>query len=236
MPFSHLSMPPLPARVRRSSHIAHVIETMIAEGRLRAGDRLPTEAQLCEQFDVSRTTLREAIQMLRSNGLLDVTPGRGSYVRAPAMEGCLHHLLVAAHAHGLAGSEDVHGLHQLVLGHVLGKLGSLTSAEQANLQQHTLAAHASADDNTRHMHRWQLALAEAARTPLARSLLHALLELNQGFYHTCYANVDNVMRAIHTQLRVHAALATRDVEGARRALFKLLDDDRSTTPLHANAA
>jgi DNA-binding FadR family transcriptional regulator len=52
---------------------------MLDEG-LTAGERLPTESQLMERFDVSRTVVREATRLLVERGLVDVRPGRGAIV------------------------------------------------------------------------------------------------------------------------------------------------------------
>src|SRR5262249_43539251 len=56
------------------------IREVIEQGRLRAGDRLPTEAELSEQLGVSRTVVREAVSQLESLGLLSVQRGRGTFV------------------------------------------------------------------------------------------------------------------------------------------------------------
>lgn len=56
----------------------------IAEGRLRVGDKLPTEDQLMRQYAVSRITVRQALDVLRQQGLLERFPRRGSFVTAPS--------------------------------------------------------------------------------------------------------------------------------------------------------
>ncbi len=53
---------------------------MILEGVLQAGERLPAERKLAEQFGVSRPSLREAIQKLVAKGLLVSRQGGGNYV------------------------------------------------------------------------------------------------------------------------------------------------------------
>ncbi|AGH80582.1 transcriptional regulator [Psychromonas sp. CNPT3] len=58
------------------------IEAMILEGTLAVGEKLPPERSLAEQFDVSRPSLREAIQRLESKGLLMRRQGGGTYVQA----------------------------------------------------------------------------------------------------------------------------------------------------------
>jgi GntR family transcriptional repressor for pyruvate dehydrogenase complex len=56
------------------------IEAMIVDGTLAAGQRLPAERELAQQFSVSRPSLREAIQKLEARGLLDRRQGGGTYV------------------------------------------------------------------------------------------------------------------------------------------------------------
>nr|GFD08776.1 hypothetical protein [Tanacetum cinerariifolium] len=60
--------------------IVEQLERMILEGTLRAGERLPAERALAEQFGVSRPSLREAIQKLTAKGLLISRQGGGNYV------------------------------------------------------------------------------------------------------------------------------------------------------------
>jgi GntR family transcriptional regulator len=57
------------------------ITDAIRSGRLRPGDRLPTERQFCEQLEVSRATVRRAIGQLVEEGIVEAQVGRGSFVR-----------------------------------------------------------------------------------------------------------------------------------------------------------
>jgi GntR family transcriptional repressor for pyruvate dehydrogenase complex len=56
------------------------IRSVIEQGHLKAGDRLPTEAELTAQLGVSRSVVREAVSHLESVGLLSVQRGRGTFV------------------------------------------------------------------------------------------------------------------------------------------------------------
>ncbi|TWI52447.1 GntR family transcriptional repressor for pyruvate dehydrogenase complex [Pseudomonas duriflava] len=70
-----------PVRLRRlSDDIVAQLETMILEGTLKPGERLPAERVLAERFGVSRPSLREAIQKLVAKGLLNSRQGGGTYV------------------------------------------------------------------------------------------------------------------------------------------------------------
>ena len=65
---------------RLSDDIVERLEAMILEGTLKAGERLPAERVLAEQFGVSRPSLREAIEKLVAKGLLVSRQGGGNYV------------------------------------------------------------------------------------------------------------------------------------------------------------
>jgi GntR family transcriptional repressor for pyruvate dehydrogenase complex len=52
----------------------------IRDGRLRPGDRLPTEAELVNVFGVGRSSLRESLRALVTLGLIETKPGRGAIV------------------------------------------------------------------------------------------------------------------------------------------------------------
>jgi GntR family transcriptional regulator, transcriptional repressor for pyruvate dehydrogenase complex len=63
-----------------SDRIVEQLENMLLEGSFAPGQRLPAERELAERFDVSRPSLREAIQKLEAKGLLSRRQGGGTYV------------------------------------------------------------------------------------------------------------------------------------------------------------
>jgi DNA-binding FadR family transcriptional regulator len=65
---------------RLSDQIAENLQAMIANNRLSPGERLPSERVLAARLEVSRPSLREAIQKLNSKGLLSTHRGGGTYV------------------------------------------------------------------------------------------------------------------------------------------------------------
>lgn len=67
---------------RRSDIIADQLEERIFDGTFSDGDRLD-EVRLAEQFGVSRTPLREALQRLARSGLVELIPRRGAFVCQP---------------------------------------------------------------------------------------------------------------------------------------------------------
>ena len=65
--------PPVTRRLRLISG------KLIAAGA--PGDRLPSDAELCEQYGVSRMTARQAVQLVATDGLIDRRRGAGTFVR-----------------------------------------------------------------------------------------------------------------------------------------------------------
>lgn len=68
------------AQQKRSDQVSKKLESMIIDGTLKAGDRLPAERELAERFHVSRPSLREAIQSLKTKGLIISRQGGGNYI------------------------------------------------------------------------------------------------------------------------------------------------------------
>ncbi len=62
--------------------IADAIRKKISIGEYKVGEALPTEAQLREEFDCSRVTVRQALKLLIENEELESVQGSGSYVKA----------------------------------------------------------------------------------------------------------------------------------------------------------
>lgn len=67
------------SRMRRSTTADQIKDLILTRG-LKSGDLLPTEAELCETLDVSRSSVREAIRTLSTLDIVDVRHGHGTYV------------------------------------------------------------------------------------------------------------------------------------------------------------
>ena len=78
------------ARSAKKAHevVADQLRQRIVSGELAEGDRLPPEEELTEQFGIARTTLREALRVLESQGLISIKRGRGGgpIVTHPSLE------------------------------------------------------------------------------------------------------------------------------------------------------
>jgi GntR family transcriptional repressor for pyruvate dehydrogenase complex len=74
-------------QAKLSDVILRQLEALIIEGSLQAGEKLPPERELAKQFDVSRPSLREAIQKLEAKGLVNRRQGGGTFVSDQILSG-----------------------------------------------------------------------------------------------------------------------------------------------------
>ncbi|GAA1447879.1 FadR/GntR family transcriptional regulator [Leifsonia poae] len=75
--------------------VAELVD-LIVTGQLKEGDLLPPEGPLSEHFGVSRTVLRESVKRLEEKGLVIVSQGRGTQVRAPGYWNMLDPIVLSA--------------------------------------------------------------------------------------------------------------------------------------------
>lgn len=113
---SDLSPPPV-AIDRRSPipfyfQLTKLLTGEIETGRWNVGERLPSELAICEQFGVSRTTVRQALAALESEGLIRREKGRGTFVNERRSGGWL---LQSAHGFYEEAERAGHAVRSQVL-------------------------------------------------------------------------------------------------------------------------
>nr|WP_240188526.1 FadR/GntR family transcriptional regulator [Nakamurella flavida] len=77
--------------------MADGILTAVIEGSFVAGSALPSEGELALRYGMSRLTVREAIRILRSQGVLEIRRGRGTFVNVPDRWTSLEAIVRAEH-------------------------------------------------------------------------------------------------------------------------------------------
>jgi GntR family transcriptional repressor for pyruvate dehydrogenase complex len=97
--------------------VVNQIHDLIREGKLKAGDQLPSERDLAETFKVSRTSVREAIRALETKGLAVTRTGMGTFIADLPIEALVADFakLLTAEKGALA---DIFELRKLVEPHI----------------------------------------------------------------------------------------------------------------------
>jgi GntR family transcriptional regulator len=69
--------------IPRYYQLKEILEKRIQAGEFQAGDKFPTDDELCQEYGLSRGTVRRAVEMLIGAGLLRREQGRGTFLNSP---------------------------------------------------------------------------------------------------------------------------------------------------------
>ena len=136
----------VPARPPKSSTlVARELRRRIATGELKPGDRLPPEDGLMEEFDLARTTLREALRVLESEGLITVQRGRngGPRVTSPPIDRIARMLALHLQLQGTSMG-DLDDARQLIESHLAAQMAKEHAPEDLDALEDAIAAAATA--------------------------------------------------------------------------------------------
>ncbi len=81
-----------PEQINRNSKVPlyqqlyDIVQRRIRRGDWKPGDRIPSESELLEMFQVSRSTVRQVLELLNHQGFINRQPGRGTFVVQPTIE------------------------------------------------------------------------------------------------------------------------------------------------------
>lgn len=68
------------SRLSMTDQAVQQIKGEILSGKYKVGDRIPTEKDLCEKLDIGRSTVREALRMLKALGFIEIRQGKGAFI------------------------------------------------------------------------------------------------------------------------------------------------------------
>jgi GntR family transcriptional repressor for pyruvate dehydrogenase complex len=166
---------------RLYEQIVQQIEDSVVQGKLKPGDQLPAERELAQQFGVSRTAVREAVKALREKGLVELQPGRGTFITNGTSHSMRHSLDFMTRIGQLAGSTYLTEV-RAALEPEIAALAATRIDEQhlASMRDavavmdrsyHCPEAYIEADLD------FHLALAEAVANPIFLSLIDSIVDL-----------------------------------------------------------
>jgi GntR family transcriptional repressor for pyruvate dehydrogenase complex len=100
---------------RLAEMVADVLRRRILSGQLADGDLLPKQEQLLDEFGVSKPSIREALRILETEGLVQVRRGKlgGGVVQAPPADATAHSIELALRARGVSADEVAAALRHL---------------------------------------------------------------------------------------------------------------------------
>jgi len=209
-----------------SDVIMEQLEAMILEGSLKPGQQLPPERELAHQFEVSRPSLREALQKLSARGLIISRQGGGSFVSENIGSSMVDPLTELFSTHPEAQYDLLEFRHALEGVSAYYAAMRCTEADKSRLQECYVCLQAAHDEKlfeqeTRADADFHLAIAEASHNAV---LLHTMRSLFTLLHKNIYANLESVYPKRDTRERIHDqhkvlldAIVAGDPEMARNA-------------------
>ena len=202
--------------------IAEQLLAQIAGGRLRPGDPLPPERELTENFGVGRSSVREALRMLESQGV--ITAGGGALVVANASNPLGSSLRLLFALDGAAGMHDLFELRRVLDCEAASLAAERRDAEHLTaMEEATARMRAALFDGDRGRFidadvRFHLAVAEATGNRLLLHNMKAIRELVRRALLTVFLIPGSPDSAIPEHRAIQAAIAAGEPERARREM------------------
>ncbi len=206
------------------------IEARILAGDLKKGDQLPPERELADQFKVSRTAVREAVKILREKGLIEIRPGRGTFVTddtPQVMRQSLGLLMKIGSADGYANLIEVREILESEIAALAAT--RMTDECAAAMQEAYLTMEAAFDNADLFIEAdldFHLALAEATLNPLIPALLDTIVDILREQLKRAALVVGGLHRSQFHHKKILEAVIRHDPLAARQAMRDHLEQVR----------
>jgi len=211
------------------------IENRIMTGQLKLGEQLPAERELAEQFAVSRTAVREAVKILREKGLIEIRPGRGTFVRngtTGAVRQSLGLLMKFESGKDLVNLVEV---RELLEPEIAALAATRISDEYISAMAEAIQTMDTALENVDVFVEadldFHLALAEGTQNPIIPILMDSIIELLREQRKRTGLADGGLGRGQTHHKKIMAAILQRDPQAARQAMQDHMQQVRDDSEL-----
>lgn len=219
-------------KVKISERVEDEIKKEIMNGNIRVGDRLPSEKELSNQFNVSRSTVREAINSLSKLGVLEVKrgPGQGAFVvgNLPKMSSENLELFMSMNEVPLCDLIEV----RLILESATAELAAIRADEKhLKMIEKALSVsderHGDIKDLIQSSYDFHLAVSFAAKNRVVEYFAETTRDLLRKSIETNISLRPKPIESFHEHKRIFLAIKNRKPDQARRLMEKHLENYRS---------
>ena len=208
-----------PRRKSLSRQVMESIEQMILEQHLGPGDVLPTETQIAEQLQVSKSSVREAVKMLEALGLVEIRRGLCTVISENPQRGFLNVLMSQLYLHS-GSTDDLRVFRQVIEAACTNLAMETATAEDIQLVRQALDQfHRGLDvEDDIHFH---MQIVQATHNTFLVTLAGALYSLfRDSIRHSIR---ENPHTALHDHERIFQALLERNPQAASKAIRESAD-------------
>lgn len=218
---------------RLYERIVSQIEKRIEAGDLKVGDRLPSERELAEQFAVSRTAVREAVKALRQKGLVEIRPGRGTFITNGTSDSVRSSLDMLMKMGSTKGSGNLVEVREILEPEIAALAATRITEEDIVAMQEAVSIMDTALDNVDLFVEadldFHLALAEGTQNPIIPILMDSIIDLLRKQRKRIGLTAGGLQRGQVHHKRILEAVMRRDSDAARRAMQDHLQQVRDDT-------
>lgn len=216
-------------QTRASEEVLAQLKEAILRGQVKAGDKLPSERELTEQFRVSRGVVREAIRVLEMTGFVTMRqgPAGGAYVTDTNFD----HLSNGFLDLYLGNKLSIPELNQvrMLLEPEVARLAALRVTPQyAQRLQSAIEAErepsADYDERMERMTQVHFILAEMCGNYLFEAIVNAIIRLTHQIVDAVKPEDHNALHGVGEHDEVAQAVIEGDAEGAARAMTAHLEN------------
>ena len=218
--------------IQKTSAADKVFETlyeMIATGQFQRGQRLPSQDELARQLNVSRNTLREAINKLSAMGLLSSHQGIGTVVESPHPAGYLSALSGQFLLDPLSVREFIEAricIERTAVRLAVARAGAgdIRHLQRILADQEQALAHDDFEEFTRQDAAFHMALAQISGNRVLMKFLQTIHDMLHRFIGEVAQLPGAVQGAMRFHMRMTEAIAAKDADRAERELASHLFD------------
>ena len=194
---------------------------LIREGSLKPGDRLPSERVLAEQFQVSRSSVREAIRSLELQGLVISKRGSGTFINTDNLES-MAALIAATLSTGNGALKHIFEMRHILEPQIAGLAAQRADPEQIHEMERILETQSEeiqdgktgSDADTA----FHFSLAAATQNSALMKLVSAVEDILHRSRDRSFQEPGRPQRSLESHRNILDMVRSGDAEGARRAM------------------
>ncbi|HXG51749.1 MAG TPA: FadR/GntR family transcriptional regulator [candidate division Zixibacteria bacterium] len=214
-------------KTRIHEEVMSQIHELIRQGKFKAGDQLPSERELAEIFKVSRTSVREALRALETQGLVVSRTGAGNFVADLPVESLVAPLarLLVEEKNALA---EVFELRKLIEPHIASLAAKRASRRDIEEMKRILDRQAAAVDRgetgVEADTDFHFTIARATQNRALEKLVSALMDVLSHSREESLQTLDRRRASIDAHRAIVAAVGRHDGAGAHRAMLRHIEE------------
>lgn len=213
-------------KIRIYEGVVEQLYQLIEEGKLKAGDRLPSERELAETFRVSRSSVREAIRMLEREGFVVSRPGSGTFIAAVEVEALIQPL-ASLLSRGKDALLDLFEMRRLVEPSIAALAAErATPADIARLEEILTAQEQQMNDGASAVESdaaFHFAIGQATHNSALQRLVASIVDILKPAREKSLQTPGRAHQSLASHREILVAIERHDPEFARQAMHRHIE-------------